>query len=115
MDILFLMVGGSALHMRAILVNTVSLHGCLNLTIQIVSTFVRLDSTDGSVVVDCILYATTQRLASMKISCTQMDATGVFARTPRLPLLSTSSGDHPGLEARAAKRLVIRSSKPNHI
>ncbi|KAF7420863.1 hypothetical protein PC9H_011381 [Pleurotus ostreatus] len=53
---------------------------------------------------DCILYATTQRLASMSISYAQMDATSVFARTPRLPLLSVSSGDHPGLEARAAKR-----------
>ncbi|KAG9217899.1 hypothetical protein CCMSSC00406_0005269 [Pleurotus cornucopiae] len=53
---------------------------------------------------DCILYATTQRLASMSISYAQMDAISVFARTPRLPLLSVSSGDHPGLEARAAKR-----------
>ncbi|KAG9217897.1 hypothetical protein CCMSSC00406_0005267 [Pleurotus cornucopiae] len=53
---------------------------------------------------DCILYATTNRLASMSISYAQMDATGMFARTPRLPLLSAPSGDPPGLEARAAKR-----------
>ncbi|KAJ8690313.1 hypothetical protein PTI98_011748 [Pleurotus ostreatus] len=42
---------------------------------------------------DCILYATTNRLASMSISYAQMDATGMFARTPRLPLLSAPSGD----------------------
>ncbi|KAF9494641.1 SET domain-containing protein [Pleurotus eryngii] len=53
---------------------------------------------------DCILYATTNRLAKMSISYAQMDATGVFARTPRMPLLSAPSGDPPGLEARAAKR-----------
>ncbi|KDQ24038.1 hypothetical protein PLEOSDRAFT_170822 [Pleurotus ostreatus PC15] len=63
---------------------------------------------------DCILYATTNRLASMSISYAQMDATGMFARTPRLPLLSAPSGDPPGLEARAAKspRLIVGRDFP---
>ncbi|KAF4586387.1 hypothetical protein EYR38_010663 [Pleurotus pulmonarius] len=54
---------------------------------------------------DCILYATTQRLLSMSISYEQMAAIGVFARVSRLPLLSASPSDHYGLEARAARRV----------
>ncbi|KAF4586391.1 hypothetical protein EYR38_010667 [Pleurotus pulmonarius] len=54
---------------------------------------------------DCILYATTQRLISMSISYEQMDATGAFAGVSGLPLLSASPGGHLGLEARAARRV----------